>query len=93
MSIARITVRVQPRASRTEVAGMQGENIRIRLAAPPVDNAANEALVEFIADALKIPKRQVRIASGATSRTKHVVMEGMTTERALELLLSGMPAT
>jgi len=85
---ARIKVHVQPRASRSEITGMHGDSIRIRLAAPPVDNAANEALIAFVAEALNLPKRQVRLATGATSRQKVLDIDGITTDRALERLLT-----
>ena len=84
---ARIKVHVQPRASRTEVTGMYGDSVRIRLAAPPVDNAANEALIAFVAEKLGLPRRQVRVAAGATSRQKQLEVEGIAPERARELLL------
>lgn len=54
-------MRVQPRASRTEVAGPYGDAVRIRLTAPPVDGAANEALVRFLAERLEVPRSAVRI--------------------------------
>jgi len=66
---------------------MHGDSVRIRLAAPPVDNAANEALIAFIAELVGVPKRQVRLAAGAKSRKKQIEIEGITAERALELLL------
>lgn len=69
-SRARFEVRVQPRASRNEIAGMQNGVLRVRLQAPPVDGAANEALIAFMADELGVPRRQVRIVSGFGSRTK-----------------------
>ncbi len=65
-----MNVYVQPRASRTEVAGYHGSDLKIRLAAPPVDNAANEELTIFIAQQLGVPKRNVRVVSGAKSRRK-----------------------
>ena len=76
MANARVAVYVQPRASRTEVAGMHDGCVKIRLAAPPVDGEANEALVEFIARRTGVPKRHVRIVSGHSSRRKVVEVEG-----------------
>ena len=67
---ARFAVRVQPRASRNEIAGMQNGVLRIRLQAPPVDGAANEALIAFLADELGVPRRHIRIVSGLGSRNK-----------------------
>jgi uncharacterized protein (TIGR00251 family) len=78
MASVRISVYVQPRASKTEIAGMHGDALKIRLTAPPVDNAANAALVEFIAGKLGIPKGSVRVAAGATSRRKTVEIAGVT---------------
>lgn len=78
MDSVRISVYVQPRASKTEIAGMHGDALKIRLTAPPVDNAANAALVEFIAGKLGIPKGSVRVAAGATSRRKTVEIAGVT---------------
>ena len=74
----RFGVRVQPRASKTEVAGIHGEALKIRLAAPPVDGAANEALVEFLSDIFAVARRRVRIVAGETSRSKIVEIEGIT---------------
>jgi uncharacterized protein (TIGR00251 family) len=84
---ARIKIHVQPRAARNEITGMHGDSLRIRLAAPPVDNAANEALVAFVAETLGVPKRQIRIAAGATSRKKQIEIDGITAEQALNLML------
>ena len=74
----RIAVRVQPRASKSEVAGVHGDRIRIRLGAPPVDGAANDALVRFLAERLGVPSRAVTITAGLTSRSKVVVATGVT---------------
>ena len=71
----RFRVRVQPRASRNEFADVQNGVLRVRLRAPPVDGAANEALVEFIADELGLARRQVRIVSGFGSRNKVVEVD------------------
>jgi uncharacterized protein (TIGR00251 family) len=87
MPSARIKVQVQPRASRDEVMDMLEDRVRIRLAAPPVDNAANEALVAFVAELLDIPKRRVRLAAGATSRKKELEIDGMSEQQARDLLL------
>lgn len=81
-------MRVQPRASRDEVAGRQGDAVRIRLQAPPVDGAANEALVAFLASHLGIARRQVRLVAGLSSRNKVVEIEGADPS-ALDRLRSG----
>jgi uncharacterized protein len=80
MSSVRINVYVQPRASKTGVVGMHGDAWKIRVAAPPVDNAANAQLIEFIASKLGIPKRNVRVAAGGTGRRKVVEIAGVSLE-------------
>ena len=66
----RFSVRVQPRASRNEIAGLHGAALKIRLTAPPVEGMANEALIDFLSETLKIARRNVCIVSGHSSRTK-----------------------
>ena len=73
---AAVTVRVTPRAGRTAIAGERDGVLLVRLAAAPVDGAANDALVALIADALGVPKRDVAIVAGARARTKHLVVAG-----------------
>lgn len=80
-------VRVQPRASRDEVAGVHGGALKIRLRAPALENKANEALVEFLAQLLKRPKSAVRILSGERSRTKRIEIHGATQQDVLALLV------
>lgn len=84
---ATIVVHVVPRAKVTEVAGRHGDAIRIRLAAPPVDGAANEELVRFLAERLGVPRSTVAIVRGATARRKTVAIDGVTTEAAVQVLL------
>ena len=79
----RIEVYIQPRASKTELAGTHGGLIKIRIAAPPVENAANLALIDFIAKHLGIAKRCVRVVSGAASRRKIVEIDGIPAEAIL----------
>lgn len=76
----RFTVHAQPRASRTEVAGEHGDAVKIRLAAPPVEGAANTELVLFLAKKLGVPKAAVRVMKGERGRRKLVVIEGVTEE-------------
>lgn len=71
-----LRVHVQPGAKRTEVAGTHGDALKIRLAAPPVDGQANEALLSYLADQFGVPKRQVELVSGQASRSKRVVVHG-----------------
>ncbi|NLG77351.1 MAG: YggU family protein [Xanthomonadaceae bacterium] len=73
----RISVYVQPRASKTAIAGMHDGAIKIRLAAPPVDGAANTALIEFIAERVGVARSRVRLVSGASARRKIVEIEGV----------------
>lgn len=68
-------VRVQPRASRDEYCGIQGESLKIRLTAPPVDGKANAGLIAFLAKWFKVPKSGIRILSGETSREKRVCIQ------------------
>ena len=74
---ARMTVRITPRASRDEVVGEREGVLRVRVTAPPVDGAANEALVRLLAKVVGVPRGDVLIASGATSRTKIVDVAGL----------------
>lgn len=78
MTDVRISVYVQPRSSKTAALGMYGDAFKIRVTASPVNNAANEALIEFIADKLGIPKSRVRIVAGGTGRRKIVEITGVT---------------
>jgi uncharacterized protein (TIGR00251 family) len=65
-----LTLHIQPGAKKTEVAGLYGDALKIRLAAPPVDGKANAALIEFVADLLDVAKSAVSLKSGQTSRRK-----------------------
>lgn len=72
-----IAIRVQPGARRTELAGRHGDEIKIRVAAPPVEGRANDALIKFIADRIDVPPSRVHIVAGETSRSKRVLVEGV----------------
>ncbi|HET9424723.1 MAG TPA: DUF167 domain-containing protein [Gemmatimonadaceae bacterium] len=82
----RFAVHVQPRASRTEVAGTHGDAVKIRLQAPPVDDAANEMLVEFLSERFAVAARNVRIVAGAHSRAKTVEIDGLTADDVRRIL-------
>jgi uncharacterized protein (TIGR00251 family) len=69
------------------VDGLRGDAVLIRLAAPPVEGAANEALVAFLADALALPRRSIRIVSGEKSRDKCVRIDGLDEAAARDRLL------
>lgn len=74
-----LTLHIQPGAKKTEFAGLHGDALKIRLAAPPVDGKANEALVKFLAEVLHLPKSAVTLKSGQTSRRKVLEVTGATT--------------
>ena len=78
-------VRVQPRASRDEISGEWQGALRVRLAAPPVDDRANESLRRLLAERLNVPLAAVRIAQGQRSRSKRVEIRGVTAAQVLEL--------
>jgi len=80
-------VRVQPRASKDEIAGEMGGALKVRLRAPAAEDRANEALVEYLAQLLKRPRSAVRILSGERSRTKRIEISGVTQQQILGLLL------
>jgi len=81
-----LAVRVQPRASKDEIAGEMSGALKVRLRAPAVEDRANEALVEFLAQLLKTPKSAVRILSGDRSRTKRIEIRGVTAQQIQALL-------
>jgi len=82
----RIAVYVQPRAKRTEIAGRHGADLKIRVAAPPVEQAANEALLAFVATTLGVRRGNVRLVAGVTSRRKVLEITGITAEQIGVLL-------
>ena len=82
----RLTVHVQPKASRSEIAGLHGDALKVRLAAPPVDGAANEELTRVIAKWAGVPRAAVRLVSGHTSRRKILEIEGVTAEQIQTLI-------
>jgi uncharacterized protein (TIGR00251 family) len=82
-----VAVRVIPRSPRSRVDGLRGDAVLIRLAAPPVEGAANEALVAFLSDVLDLPRRNITIVSGERSRDKRVRIEGLDETTARTRLL------
>jgi uncharacterized protein (TIGR00251 family) len=78
--IITLILHVQPGAKRSEIAGLHGEALKIRLAAPPVEGRANEALQKFIAELFEVPLRQVELKRGAQSRHKVVAISGSKVE-------------
>jgi uncharacterized protein (TIGR00251 family) len=81
-----LDVRVIPRSPRTRVDGQRGGSILIRLAAPPVDGAANDALLRYVADIVGVPRRAVRLISGEKSRDKKVGIAGVSRSAVLAAL-------
>lgn len=77
----RLKVHVAPGASRDEIAGMHGDALKVRLRAPAVDGRANRALVEFLAEALGAPKRDITLERGLRSREKQVRAAGISAAR------------
>lgn len=80
-------VRVIPRAKRTEIVGVLNGALKVKLAAPPVEGAANKALLQFLAEALGTRSRRIRITSGHKSREKTVQVDGISAEAAHNALL------
>ena len=81
-----------PRARRTEISGRRGDAIVIRLVAPPVDGAANDALIAYLAERLGLPQRRISIVRGATARDKTLAIDGLTCgDVARRLGLEGEP--
>ncbi|WP_419162344.1 DUF167 domain-containing protein [Candidatus Palauibacter sp.] len=81
-----LRIRVQPRAGRTEIAGVHGDRLRIRIAAPPVDGAANREVVRFLARRLRLPRSAVEIRSGHKGRTKSIWVRGLDARAAASAL-------
>ncbi|QRM17970.1 YggU family protein [Dechloromonas sp. TW-R-39-2] len=81
-----LTLHIQPGAKKTEFAGLHGDALKIRLAAPPVDGKANEALVKFVAEVLGLPKSAVNLKSGQTSRRKVLEVTGSDSQAIARLL-------
>jgi uncharacterized protein len=86
-AITLLPIRIQPRASKNEIVQMENGELKIRLTAPPVDGAANEALVRFLSELLSIAKSRVEIISGLTGRDKVIRIRGMRRE-VVDILLN-----
>jgi uncharacterized protein (TIGR00251 family) len=89
--MAALAVHVVPRARRTEVAGRYGDAIKIRVAASPVDGAANAELIRYVAERVGVARGAVTIASGATGRRKTVAVQGVTAAALARALLGTEP--
>lgn len=81
-----LSVHVQPKASRTRIAGLHGEALKLCITSPPVDGKANGAVIQFFAKLFKIPKAAVTIASGEASRDKRIILAGVSLARAEAVL-------
>lgn len=81
-----VRLHVQPRAKRCEIAGEYNGAIKIKITAPPVDDAANRAVMEYLAGRLGISKSRITLLSGGRSRDKTVLVRGMSSETLLERL-------
>lgn len=79
-------VKVVPRATREEIVGVEGEAIKIRLQAPPVEGRANEALVKFLAKLLRVPRAHIEILHGASARDKVIRVRGASLEHVKRVL-------
>ena len=77
MPTARLNVRVQPGASRSEVVGWQGDTLRVRVQAPPLEGRANAAVIELLSSALDVPRRRLRLERGEASREKLIAVDGL----------------
>lgn len=76
-----LSIYAQPKASKTEFVGMHGDALKFRVAAPPVDGEANSALCRYLAKLFSIPKREVSIYSGKSSRNKRIQLNGVTEDK------------
>jgi len=77
---------IVPRAAASAVAGRHGDALKIRIAAPPTEGAANDELIRFLAERLQIPRRAITITGGSSSRRKTVVISGIETTAAIQIL-------
>jgi uncharacterized protein (TIGR00251 family) len=76
-----LDVRVIPRARRTEISGTRDNALLVRVAVPPVEGAANDAVIELLAAACHVPRRAIRLVSGESSRHKRIAIEGVTPDQ------------
>ena len=84
-----LTLTIAPRSGRDEIVGLAGDAIKIRLKAPPIEGRANEALLDFLAKRLALPRSALAITAGATARRKVVHANGITVAVAAQRLLAG----
>ena len=84
-----LSVKLQPRASANEIGESLGDELRIKVTAPPVDSAANEALVRVLAETLDCPRNRIELVRGNTSRHKVLKLHGISAETVLAKVRSG----
>ena len=82
-----LTIHVQPRASATEYVGLHGDALKFRVASPPVEGAANEALCRHLADQFHVSKGRIVVVSGQGARQKRILLKGIMAQRVRELFL------
>jgi hypothetical protein len=82
-----LSVKLQPRASKNEIGGPMSDELKIKVTAPPVDAAANQALIELLAETLGCPRGRVELVRGQTSRHKTIKLHGLAPEEVLKFLL------
>ena len=81
-----VNVRAQPRSSRAGIDGVMGDALKVRIRSAPVDGKANKELIETLADAFGLPKSRVTFKSGETSKTKRILLKGMSVEEIEKLI-------
>ncbi len=81
-----LRIKVQPRSAKNQLCGLQGDDIKLKLTAPPVDGAANEACLRFFAELFDIPLNRIQIVSGQTGRNKIIRVAGLNKEQVLAKL-------
>lgn len=86
-----LRVRVVTRASKTELAGIVDDHLKVRLQAPPIEGKANKALAGFLAGKLRVPVRNITILSGRTSRSKRIAVAGLSEHAGRRLLAPEQP--
>jgi uncharacterized protein len=84
--VIHLYIRAQPRASRNEIGEVLGHELKVKITAPPVDSAANEALIEFLAEVLDCPRGALQLVRGRTSRHKVVAVRGLSPETLAQRL-------
>ena len=83
---AQFALRVQPRASRTAIAGVIGDAVKLAITAPTVDGKANQAVIEFLSDLFHVSKGSIEIVSGETGRNKLIAIRGVSAEQVRTVL-------